>query len=186
MQQDARILSKFSSLEQLFSAYEQKMYVVAFAILHDEGQAEDAVMAAFERIVRSGNVPVDASSLQAKRLMLRVVKQTSIDQYRKNMREQAFSTEMNPDALEGLAAPTTNQTEGASEEPTDAQETAHEGFEALIASLTAPYQAVLRERFGADKTVRETAQCLNISEANVRKRQSRAIGKLREEYEGSI
>ncbi len=32
--------------EALFGLYEQKMYRIAYAILHDEGQAEDAVIAA--------------------------------------------------------------------------------------------------------------------------------------------
>lgn len=37
-------------LERLFELHEQEMYRIAFSILHDKGQAEDAVMSAFERI----------------------------------------------------------------------------------------------------------------------------------------
>ncbi len=43
--------------EALFELYEQKMYRIAYAILHDEGQAEDAVIAAFEKILKSDGVP---------------------------------------------------------------------------------------------------------------------------------
>lgn len=34
----------------MFELYEQKMYHIAFSILHNEWQAEDAVMDAFEKI----------------------------------------------------------------------------------------------------------------------------------------
>lgn len=200
MQQDAQILNKQAQLERLFSTYEQKMYALAFAVLHDEGQAEDAVMAAFERIVRTGHVPEDAQSLEAKRLMLRIVKQTSIDQYRKNARERAVCVTAETEQMEAMtrahatgaaksigaeAAAGAFNTAGSTNS-TDTTAETNEEFEAIIASLTAPYQAVLRERFGAERSVRETAQKLGISEANVRKRQSRALAHLRQEYEGNL
>lgn len=40
-------------IETLFELYEQKMYRIAFSILNDEGQAEDAVIAAFEKILKT-------------------------------------------------------------------------------------------------------------------------------------
>ena len=40
--------------ETLFSLYEQKMFAVAYAIVRDEGRAEEAVMDAFERLVKAG------------------------------------------------------------------------------------------------------------------------------------
>lgn len=45
--------SDSETLEQLYDLYEQKMYAVAFSILHNEWQAEDAVQDAFVRLFKN-------------------------------------------------------------------------------------------------------------------------------------
>lgn len=49
-------------LMRLFELHEQDMYRIAYAILYDEGQAEDAVMTAFERIIKRDDVSGDPTS----------------------------------------------------------------------------------------------------------------------------
>ena len=157
-------------LTRLFELYEQKMYRVAYAVLGDEGQAEDAVMAAFEGIVRTGRVPENPASKEAEWLACASVRNAAIDQYRRNARERAHTAPAAEDALAVAGS--------AAEEPEQAA-LAQAGFEAMVDSLKEPYREVLQERFGEDRSVRETASRLGISQANVRKRQQRAIAQIR-------
>lgn len=157
-------------LARLFELYEQKMYRVAYAILHDEGQAEDAVMSSFEGIVRSGKVPRDPASKDAERLAFTTVRNAAIDQYRRNARERVYTRPIGDGELSIAADP--------ADEPEMAA-LAQAGFDAIVEPLRDPQQSVLRERFAEGSSVRETARNLGISEASVRKRQQRAIAQIR-------
>ena len=78
-------------IETLFELYEQKMYRIAFSILNDEGQAEDAVIAAFEKILKTEGIPRDPKSDASDRLTTLAVRSAAIDQYRVNARERQQS-----------------------------------------------------------------------------------------------
>lgn len=160
-------------VEALFRLYEQRMYRIAYAILHDEGQAEDAVIAAFEKILRRDGVPPRPESDSAERLMVAAVRSTAIDQYRTNARERQHSVLTDDVAACATAAP---QAQCA---PVDAhleQKSVHE----MVDGLPEPYGNVIKERFLRDQTVRQTAETLGISESNVRKRQQRGLEMLRD------
>lgn len=78
------------TIVSLFRLYEQKMYHIAFAILHDSCQAEDAVMDAFVRLL-DRNYPIhDPASRKAKSLVIRVIRSSAIDIYRKNWKEREY------------------------------------------------------------------------------------------------
>lgn len=160
-------------VEALFRLYEQKMYRIAFAILHDEGQAEDAVIAAFEKILKSEGVPRKPESKKAERLMATTVRSAAIDQYRRNARERqhALLTD-NIAACMPLEAQAIEASADMRAEQADVRE--------MVDELPEPYGNVIRERFFHDQTVRQTAQVLGISEANVRKRQERGLNMLRD------
>ena len=55
----------------------------------------------------------------------------------------------------------------------------------LVDGLPESYGSVLRERFLHERTVRGTAEELDISESNVRKRQERALDMLRNQKGGT-
>lgn len=169
--------SRMGRAESLFDLYEQKMYRIAFAILHDIGQAEDAVMAAFEKMLRAGNIPRDPESDDAKRLVIAAVRSTAIDQYRKNAREKERST-LSDDvtAREPAAA-------DLLDDPMDEHLKAVH-IRQLVDGLPEPYGAVLQERYLNDRTVRQTAERLGVSECAVRKRQQRALSFLRKQERG--
>lgn len=155
-------------LTRYFELYEQEMYRIAYAILHDAGQAEDAVMAAFEGIVRNGRIPRNPACSKAKMLAYAAVRNAAIDQYRKNARERQRTKPL----LEGIT-------------PVDPSRSPEQvavsqaGFDELIESLSSSQRSVLRERFDNEASVKETAKRLGISEAAVRKRQQRAIAEIR-------
>lgn len=159
--------------EALFRLYEQKMYRIAFAILHDEGQAEDAVIAAFEKILKSDGVPRKPEGKKAERLMACTVRSAAIDQYRRNIRERKHSMLTDDIAacmpLEALAV--TERMDAGIE---------HAGLHEMVDELPESYGNVIRERFFCDQSVRQTAQALGISESNVRKRQERGLSMLRD------
>ena len=74
-------------LISLFRLYEQKMYHIAYAILNDSYQAEDAVMEAFVRLLERDYTIDDPASDKTKGLIIQVARSAAIDQYRKNRRE---------------------------------------------------------------------------------------------------
>lgn len=160
-------------VEALFRLYEQKMYRIAYAILHDEGQAEDAVIAAFEKILRQEGVPRRPESDSAERLVVAAVRSTAIDQYRTNARERQRSI-LTDDVTECI--PPAAQAASDSIDAHIEQESVHE----MVDGLPEPYGSVIKERFLRDQTVRQTAQTLGISESNVRKRQERGLNMLRD------
>lgn len=172
--------------EMLFSLYEQKMFAVAYAILHDDSRAEDAVMDAFERLVKLGerqsglcgcnaeratavgSKRLDPRSDDMKRLVIKTIQSASIDLYRKTARERVRVVYLDN---EGLASA------GAS--ASDAPEEATRVAEAMLDGLSDGYREVLKHRIIEGRSVAETAAALGISQPNVRKRQERALNVLR-------
>lgn len=154
--------------EMLFSLYEQKMFAVAFAVLHDEGRAEDAVMDAFERLVKTGKTWLDPRSDNMKHLVIKAIQSTAIDIYRKTARERDRVMYLENETLANMGEP-------APAAPEEAARVA----ESMLDDLSEGYRAVLKKRIIEDCSVSETAEALGISQPNVRKRQERALNVLR-------
>lgn len=161
----------FDDIISLFRLYEQKMYHIAYAILHDSYQAEDVVMDAFVRLLEHNYRIDDPESDTAKRLVISVTRSASIDLYRKNQRASSKMLLTEDPAL--LHAETHTEPQAHPESNT----------ENIIQGLPSIYYDVMYERYVNEKSVSETAVILSISEAAVRKRQERALRILREERE---
>ena len=76
-------------IEACYRLYEQKMYYVAYSILHDEGKAEDAVQDAFLKLMKH-EVQFDrADSDDCKRYIITVIRNAAITIYNKTKKEIA-------------------------------------------------------------------------------------------------
>lgn len=162
-------------LTELFELHEQHMYRVAYAILHDEGQAEDAVMAAFERIIKREGMPNDPASNHTANFMTAIVRSTAIDIYRQNARERERMTLMQNSELPD-AANTSNDFDACF---------ARFNTESIIKNLPDRYREVLHAEFIDGCSTKEIAESLDVSEANVRKRKQRGLDLLRKKNGGS-
>ncbi len=78
--------SDAEKLSRLYELYEQPMYRIAYAVLHNSGLAEDAVSEAFVRLIGKISRLDDADSPRTKAYVVKVIKSTSISIYRRSKR----------------------------------------------------------------------------------------------------
>ena len=164
-------------IEKCYELYEQKMYQVAYRILRDEGMAEDAVHEAFVKIMKSDISFTDVKSDDCKRYLITVIKHASITIYNKRKKEQEWIY-------------LTDREEGIEQEAADDVDDMREHIRVAIKQLPEKYYSVVDCMVVKEMSVKETAQALALTEANVRKRFERAkillktIMKGSDEYEG--
>lgn len=154
-------------IESCYRLYEQKMYRTACLILRDSQLAEDAVQEAFVKLMKGSVAFEDIQSDDCRRYLLTILKHASIDIYRKQqkLQETAYLTDQE---LSEMAAPENRDD--------------FSGIPELLDSLPQKYRDVVYCLAVREFSVRETAERLGISEANVRKRLERArkmLNKLR-------
>ena len=153
-------------IETCYKLYEQKMYYVAYSILHDEGRAEDAVHDAFVKLMKH-EVQFDrADSDDCKRYIITVIKNSAISIYNKIKKESEYMYLTDKDERADVAV------EMNLDSDTD--------MESLINSLPKKYYDVVYYLIVREYTTRETAEKIGITEANVRKRYERAKQMIRE------
>ena len=159
-------------IETCYPLYEQKMYQIAYSILHDTQLAEDAVQNAFLKLMRHNIYFEDARSDDTKRYIITVIKHSAIDIYQRKKREQEFLY---------LSDQVTEKQDKVDQ---DNQEESTE-LNKLIAHLPPRYHTVVQCLVIKNLSVRETARELDITEANVRKRYERAKKMLKTLVKGS-
>jgi len=157
-------------IEACYELYEQKMFRVALAILRDETLAEDAVQDAFLKLIRHKVYFNNADADDCKRYILTVIKNTSINLYNKRKNENkvvSFAENLEAVCADEAAITDDNNDTGAECTP-------------LMNSLPEKYYDVVECLVIRDFSVRETADRLGITEANVRKRYERAKKMMRQ------
>lgn len=150
-------------LKLLYEIYEQPMYRIAYAVLHDEGLAEDAVSEAFIRIIHKLHKLHDCRSPKTKSYIVKVIKSTSINIYRKNKRQ--YNQEIPIDEAMQIA------------DKTQELETS-EKIESLLVNLNDTDKRIISLRYKEDMSWKEVADILSLTEANVRKRFERVKKRL--------
>ncbi len=160
----------YDEIIKLFQLYKQKMYYIAYAILGDSFQAEDAVMNAFLKLLEHHYEVDDPESDKSKHLVISVTKSAAIDLYRRNRREmEIINLSDDPEILRNHDDEIT--------EFNDLNE-----VESMIDELPEKYREVMVERFINNLSTVDTAKKLNISEDAVRKRQQRTIKMLKDKF----
>ena len=151
-------------LSTLYEIYEQPMYRIAYAVLHDEGLAEDAVSDAFIRIMRKISKFGDCRSDKTKAYIVKVIKSTSINIYRKN--KKRYSAEIPIDEAVQIS-----DNASYSGNYSDVSE--------LLAELGDTDRQIVTMRCVEEMSWKEVASNLSLTESNVRKRFERTKKRLK-------
>lgn len=160
---------QISFIEDCYSLYEQKMYRVAYSILHDESLAEDAVQDAFLKLIKHKVHFENADSDDCKRYIITVIRNAAINIYNKRKGEMkviTFSDNLEKISDANFAGLEEDQDTGAECTP-------------LMNNLPDKYYDVVDCLVIHEYSVRETAEKLDITKANVRKRYERAKKMMR-------
>ena len=165
------------TLEKLYTLYEQKMYRLAYTIVHSEEQAEDIVQESFIRIFTHIAEIKDIESSKTKRWILRIVKNEAIDQYRRNRRDWNLD---NVVKLEQYTTPNDNIDNRLQ------QIIKEEYIQMIFDELSVTDRKVLCYRLTCELSTAETADILGISKEAVRQRFARAKQKAKEVIGGMI
>lgn len=152
-------------LELLYEMYEQAAYRIAYAILHSETQAEDMVPETFLSIATHLHKIGDVSSERTKRYLLKTVKNHSINQYRKNQKNNLlFTTTDAQQPDEGMDM--ILEWENAQDSSILLKQ--------LLDGLTNEEKRIIMMRCICNMSYKEIADCLLTSASTARKQYERA------------
>lgn len=157
-------------LAELYRLYEKPLYRIAYAVLHDHAQAEDAVSEAFYRVIRHIGALGKPDAPQTRQYMIQVIRSTAFSQYRKN-RLESERTQPLDDAHDSI--------------PDDSQKrlSLRETIASLLGILNETDRQIVvwhgRDGIG----FAEIAGRLRMTEAAVRKRFERARKRMKLQYQ---
>lgn len=156
--------------EQLYFLYRDKMYAVAFKILHNENDAEDIVHESFKAIIENFEKINDISCHKTWNYIVTIVKNKSFTLYQKKKHHETSAYE---DWVEV-------EMDFTLEKVTEKREIA-EILAELIRSLPFPYKEVLYLQYYNALSGEEIAKFIDKTPAHVRKISQRAKAMLKEE-----
>ena len=148
-----------SKFETLYRRYRQTMYAVAYSILRNEQDAEDAVHHAFVKIAENISKISDPECPKSRGYVVTIVENTAINLYKRKQRHPN--------------SPLEEQDIGIHIDYSGANELAR-----CMASLPARYRQVLLLKHHHGYTTKETAKMLGLTAANAAKLEQRAKEKL--------
>ncbi len=158
-------------LEQLYDAYEYKMYGIAYSILNNEGQAEDAVQDAFLKLIPHLEDINSVASVETKRLITYTIKNVAIDIYRRNKKESELFSK-------GVDEPVINENQQGIAYVKTIED--RQIVVQLLSSLPSKYREIIRYRCYYELSYKEISLLLNISEKAAAKRYERGRKLLKE------
>ena len=155
-----------NSFEQLFATHHPRLLRLATAMLHDEEEARDVVSEVFERMMRSPS-PARPMS-ENERTLLSAVRNRCIDRIRWMKVAERVKKRLPLDEADFSTW----------------QEDEHEQrlqaiSKAIDSELTQPQRRTLLMRYREEKSYREIAETMNISETAVYKHLRNALERLR-------
>ncbi len=160
---------KAESLQSIYEQHLPAIYRFIYSKVGNRDEAEDLTSQVFIKAVRGLNGHRDAQSIQS--WLFHVARTTIADHWRSFYRLQADSLERLLEA--GWEAPAGGT---AATAPPDPAQRVH----SILSRLPARYREVLTYRFLLSCSVKETADRMNLSEANVKVLQFRALKRAAE------
>lgn len=154
-----------NKLEQLYDIYENKMYCIAYSILNNVEQAEDAVQDAFVKLIPYLRDINRIESFKTKRLVTYTIKNISIDRYRRNRKENEIFTK---EVEEKVTCENQNNI------PSVKTVEDRHMISQILSSLPQKYREIIQYRCFYDLSYKEIASMINISEDVAAKRYERA------------
>lgn len=151
--------------ERIYNRYRNLMYHVAYKVLSNHYDAEDAVHQAFVAIIRHLEKISDIDCPETRSFIVLITERKAIDLIRTSHSEKVIP--LNEDLI-GIEIPA----------PGD------HGLADALAKLPAHYREVLLLRFDNGYSAKELAQMLGMTESGVRKligRAKNALGRILEE-----
>lgn len=149
-----------SLFEQWYLRYRQTMYAVAYGVLHNREDAEDAVHQTFINLAEKYEKAALVPESEMKAFIIVITRNTAINLYRRNKREAEQLTTLEDDS-----------------EPVETDFFEQIDYEMLvqtIAALPKKYKDVLFLRFVQELSAKEVAELTGIPAETVRKRTERA------------
>lgn len=155
----------YEKMEELYELYEQKIYYVAYSILHNIQQAEDAVQDTYITLYQNLEKLRNLNTQELKRYILRIAKNKAIDSYRKNQRHELFLEEYQRESPK------------VADENIDKWEQrfmSEVQMDALLITLNESNRQVFKYKVFYNLTYQEISNLMGITEVNVRKQFERA------------
>lgn len=158
-------------IAQLYDAYENKMYGIAYSILNNVEQAEDAVQDAFIKLIPHISTIQRIESLKTKRLVVYTIKNIAIDLYRRNRKEtELFTKEVEEKGI------SENQNGVSSVKTIEDRYMITQ----LLSRLPEKYREIIQYRCFYELSYKEISSLLNISEDVAAKRYERGRRMVKE------
>lgn len=143
----------------MYELYEQGMYRVAYGVLHNREQAEGAVQDSFEKLLKYLPKIDTPDSPKTQQLVLKTVRNTAIDQYRRNNKQNEWLSQQEQ-------GEETNSFVKSVED--------REFIQQLLNAVPTEYREIIKLRCYYGFSAKETGDILGLSEGNVNKRLERA------------
>ena len=163
-------------LAELYRIYEKPLYRIAYAVLHDHSQAEDAVSEAFCRVMRHIGKIGDPVSPQTKQYMVKTIRSTSFSQYRWN-RRHAERTQVMDEHHAELPDPDDALTKRIE------RRSLLDMLTSMLGLLNDPGRQIVVWHGRDGIPFAQIGEHLHLSEAAVRKRYERARKRMKSEIE---
>jgi len=167
---DQRLLA-----ERLYLAYKNRMYNLAFSVLHNREDAEDAVMDSVYKIVKNISLFSDADRNKTESLIVIIVRNTAINRYRYNKRRHHPSLDEFCESLPDDSPTLPELT---------IQEEEYDALLAKIRTLEPNYRDVLLMKYLYEYENDTIAALTGVTEGTVRVRLMRARNALKKILDG--
>lgn len=162
-------------LERVYIDYRQQMYAVAYGVLHNNVDAEDAVYQSFLRIADNIDKLKQFSRQEILPYIVIIVRNASIQIYNHNKRELAILDDIDDGQFDVQAKP-------ADDEFFEKIES--QNLAMVLSKLPQMYKDIIYLKFSCDLKAKEIAPILGISADGVWKRLEGAKRLIREALEG--